>query len=136
MTPSLFEIENALGQHLAATPDIPAIAWPDGYLDAIRPLLIFQHNPFGVSDNTLDSTFPEWRGQVLITVLTDRNDMARQSRQLADTVMGRYPKGLRLNAGAGFSVLVTKPPEPRTGFPDGSDWRLPIVIDYMTEVRP
>ena len=129
---TLAEIEDAVGQHLAAMPQCPPIAWPDQSIEAPRPVIEFRHIPASVTDETLAGERAIWRGQFLLTVMTRRGGLAKDARAIAANIAARFPQALRLSAGDGV-VLIRKPAEPRAGFPDGSDWRLPVVIDYQTE---
>ena len=129
---TLEEIEEAAGRHLLGMDLCPPIAWPDQDFDGPRPFIEFRHIPATVTDATLAGERPTWRGQFLLTVMAERAGLAKEARSIAGRVMARFPHTLRLPAPSGV-VLIRKPPEARSGFPDGSDWRLPVVIDYQTE---
>jgi hypothetical protein len=114
-------------------PAVPTIAWPDQDADPARPFLEFRHFPVLVSDTDIAGGGEVWRGQVLINVVAARGDLAKAARTIAEQVRARFAFPLRLPVTGGGTVLVRKPPEVRAGIPDGADWRLPVVIDYITE---
>lgn len=132
---NLDEVEDAFGKDLLEIPGRPSIIWPGGNLDVPRPRLIFQHNPFAVEDDTLDCTYIYWTGNFTLTALTTGSNRVNEARYIYELLKDRYPKGRRIAINAQNTMLINKPPAPRTGFPDGADWRLPIVIDYLTEKK-
>jgi len=77
-------------------------------------------------------------GRMIVQVVTERaGEMAAGAPQgedaaydHADSVAALFPEGLRLSI-TGGQVVVTAPPEIRGGFPDESDWRVPVVIRYQ-----
>lgn len=129
---ALQNIETALGQHLLTMPACPPVVWDDQDVLPERPYVRFAHVPVQVMDDTLAGTEPRWQGQVLLTVTTPKGKLAQDARRIAGKLCLHFPKTLRLPVPDGI-VLIHRPPEPRSGFPDGSDWRLPVVIHYKTE---
>lgn len=132
MTP--VEIEKALGQRLAAMPNVPTIVWPNQDANPPRPFLLFQHVPVTRADATLDGAGETARGYALVTVVTDRNvdTFATPANALAGSVMAQFAYGLRLSMAAG-EITINKPPEALAGYRDGPDWRAPVRVDYVAE---
>lgn len=130
MTPA--DIENALGQRLAATVGIPAIVWPNQDADPARPFILFQHVPVSRNDATLEGVGETARGYVTATIVTARNVFSSLGNALAATVMAQFPYGLELTMTVG-KITINKPPEVLPGYRDGPDWRLPVRISYVAE---
>jgi hypothetical protein len=127
------DIENALGQRLALAPSLGTIVYPNDHSNPARPYLVFQHVPVSRSDNTIAGSKAIARGYAVVTIVADRGKFATPANVTAAAIMARFPKGLRLTVGTD-SIVVTKPPEvsPPGGYTDGTDWRLPVRIDYAT----
>lgn len=130
MTP--VEIENALGQQLAAMSGAPTIVWPNQDANPARPFILFQHVPVTRTDATLDGVGETARGYVLATVVAARDGFATAANTLAAQIMAQFPYGLRLAMTVG-EITISKPPEALAGYRDGPDWRVPTRIDYVAE---
>ncbi len=130
MTP--YEIETALGQHLAnAVTDYP-IAWQNQDIDPPRPFIDFQHVPVSTSDRTWSGGDEINLGTVILTVITKRDKFTKQALQIAGEIKQAFPYTTRILTGNGL-IIINKPPELQQPFRDGSDWRQPVKIDYQTE---
>ena len=129
MTP--VEIENALGQRLAAMGGA-TIVWPNQDANPARPFILFQHVPVLRTDRTLDGVGETATGYVTATVVAERDGFATAANTLAGQVMAQFPYGLALAMGVG-AITINKPPEVLPGYPDGPDWRTPVRISYVAE---
>jgi len=126
------QIERALGQHLADMASAPAIAWPNKAFKIEPPYLEFRHSPATREDDTLDCIGTIQTGLVLITAVMPRDDFATDGNVLAQRVADRFPKGFRITAGTGV-VLISAPSALGAPFVDGSLYRQPVIVRYLTE---
>jgi hypothetical protein len=126
------QIETALGQHLAAMPSCPPIAWPNKDANPARPFLAVQHVPTLRAARQIQGNGYIGEGFMMVTVVAARDTFAGPASVIAQALINRFPQGLRLLAGAG-RVLIHKPAEPMPAFRDGPDWRQPVRIAYRLE---
>lgn len=126
------QIENAIGQHLAGMANCPPIAWPNKDFTPTGDYLEFRHSPNERINNDLTGGFDRQTGIVLITVISQRDKFTATALNIAQNISNRFPKGLRLTAGTG-KVLISNPAALAAGFVDGSYWRQPVTIRYLTE---
>ena len=127
------EIETALGQRLSGMSGVPAIAWPNrSFTPGSATYLEFRHSPGERTDPVLAGGDPQQSGIVLITVVTPAGGFATAANTLAQQVADRFPKALRLTAGSG-NVVISAPSSLATPFQDGSWWRQPVRVFYITE---
>lgn len=126
------EIETALGQHLGGMTDCPPIAWPNKVFTPNGLYLEFRHSPNERLDQTLGGKFPYQTGLVLVTVVTAKDQFTGEANTVAQSIADRFPKSLRLSAGAG-KVLINEPTALAAPFQDGAYWRQPVRIAYITE---
>jgi hypothetical protein len=129
---TLDEIETALGQRLATMTACPPIAWPNKDVNPARPFLFVQHVPTPRAARQLQGSGYIGGGALMVTIVTARDKFATQANTIAQSVIDRFPQGLRLSAGNG-TVLIHKPAEPMPAFQDGPDWRQPVRIAYRLE---
>lgn len=130
------QIETALGQRLrnGLSSTIP-IAWQnDDFTPGTVPYVEFVHSPTSRDDDTITGNYAIQLGLCIITVVAPRGQFTTASLGLAKTIAALYPKGLRLAAGTG-TVLIYKPTDIVPGFVDGTYWRQPLRVSYMTEGR-
>ena len=125
-------IETAIGQHLTGMTDCPPVAWPNKDFTPSGTYIEFRHAPNERRDDTIDGIGAYQIGLVLLTVVSAKDKFTTTANDVAEAIMARFPKGLRLDAGSG-TVLVNAPVNPGTGFPDGAYWRQPLTLSYLTE---
>lgn len=125
------DIEQAIGQHLAGMGSTP-IAWPNDDFTPSGTYIEFRHVPGERFDDTIDANGPNQTGIVLLTVVTRSGGFANEANALAAQIADRFPKALRLAAGAGKLVFYA-PASPGTPFQDGAYFRKPVRIFYITE---
>lgn len=132
-------IETALGQRLAALPNVPPIAWPNANYDPKAPNAVpyieFIHSPVQRLDDTLDASDERQEGLALMTVIIARGQFTRPANALADAIAARFPNGLRLPLTTGDDVMLTKPTDIVAGFTDGVYYRVPVRLTYRTVDR-
>jgi len=126
------QIEQALGQHLADMTSAPAIAWPNKSFSGTPPYLEFRHSPATREDDTLDCIGTIQTGIVLVTAVMPRDYFSTDGNVLAQRVADRFPKGFRIASGTGV-VLISAPSALGAPFVDGSLYRQPVIIRYLTE---
>lgn len=129
---TLNEIETAMGQHLEGMDDCPPIAWPNKDFTPSGDYLEFRHAPNERRDDVISGGYAYQIGIALITVVTAKDAFSTTANGLAQDIMDRFPKALRLSAGTG-NVVIYSPANPGSGFVDGVNWRQPITIQYLTE---
>lgn len=126
------DIENAIGQRLAAMTDCPPINFPNRDLDSARPLIVFTHNVVSRREAGINGGGAMQEGFVEATVLIDAGDFANEAMQWADAIIARFPKALRLALANGGQVVIQSAQVMGAGYRDGRDYRLPVRIAYRT----
>lgn len=126
------EIEQVIGQHLANMVGVPAIAWPNKDYSGTVPYIEFRHVPVDRVDPVISGGYAYMTGIVLLTVVVSRDAFNSAAWDIAQAISARFPKALRLTGATG-KVVINRPPTPGTGFVDGTYWRQPISISYITE---
>ncbi|WRH62038.1 MAG: phage tail terminator-like protein [Fuscovulum sp.] len=131
---NLNAIETAIGQRLA-TPAILPIVYPNKAASPAKPYAVLQHVPTMRDSKAIsgDGGVIE-RGYFTITVVAPSNTFSTVANGKADEIAARFPMGFKL-AVNGRILTVTKPASPMTPYPDGSDWRQPIRVDYQVTDR-
>lgn len=129
-------IETALGQRLAALPNVPPIAWPNANYDpkatGAVPYVEFVHSPVQRLDDTIDASDERQEGLALMTVVIARGQFTGPANALADAIAAHFPNGLRLPLSTGDDVMMAKPTDVIQGFTDGIYWRVPVRVTYRT----
>jgi hypothetical protein len=126
------DIENAIGQHLAAMTNCPPIAFPDKDFTPNGPYIEMRHVPGERFDDTIDAIGAIQTGIILLTAVTPAGGFATAANTIAGAIAARFPKALRL-AAAGRTVLINAPASPGTPFTDGAYFRKPVRVFYITE---
>lgn len=127
------DISKALGQHLVALSGLPPIYWenqnvPEG---TVRPYLSVQmvrvsrRNPDlgGGSSGTISRKFMQ------VTIVSDLGKFATAGEETADAIAAHFVKGTRLTENGG-KVSIMDAPNILPAMRGGSDWRVPVQIDY------
>jgi hypothetical protein len=130
---TLDEIETALGQHLAAMPNCPPIAWGNKSADHPKPYIRTLHSPVSRIDATIDCSLPEDKiGLWMVTVVSESDQFTTQANTIAEAIAQHFRQGKRLAAGSG-NVLIDRA-EPVAGFhDDANDWNVPVRMRYRSE---
>lgn len=123
----------ALSTHLLTLSDVLPLAFENRKLPNTRPYMIEENMPlptigFGLANTGTKSL----SGQYKITIVWDTNKYSHKAQAEGDRIIEHFPRGLRLDLQGGGTVLVSQEPYPIKAYPDGSDWRLPIVVPYKT----
>lgn len=126
------EIEQVIGQHLSGMAGVPDIAWPNKDYDGAVPYIEFRHVPVERVDPVISGGFAYMSGIVLLTVVVARDGFTSAAWDIVQDISDRFPKALRL-AGSTGTVVINRPAVPGTGFVDGTYWRQPISVSYITE---
>ena len=127
------DIEQSVGQHLEGMIDCPPIAWPNAdFTPTGAPYIEFRHAPNDRVDPVIDGGYEYQIGLFLLTVVVPSGGFAGTANTLAQDIANRFPKALRLPAGAG-NVVISAPSSLANGFQDGAYWRQPVRVPYITE---
>lgn len=126
------DIETAVGKHLALMQDCPSIAWPNKDYSGTTPYIEFRHAPTDRVDETVSGGYPRQIGLFLLTVVVERDKFTGPANAIAQDIADRFPKAQRIIAADG-TVLINTPSSLGTGFQDGSFWRQPVRVSYITE---
>lgn len=126
------DISKALGQHLQSLADVPYIVWPnkDKPASVARPYLVVQ--VVRVSRRAPDLKNGDAviaRGLYQVTVVAALNKDATDADALAGRIAAHFPKAKRLTENGG-TVTILDAPDILPAMRDGSDWRVPVHIDY------
>ncbi|QDP53959.1 MAG: hypothetical protein GOVbin2937_36 [Prokaryotic dsDNA virus sp.] len=127
------DISKALGQYLMGMADAPPIYWenqnvPEGtarpYL-SVQMVRVSRRNPdlAGGSAGTIA------RGYMQITIVSDLDQFATSAEETADAIAAYFVKGTKLEESGG-KVTIMEAPSILPALRDGSDWRVPVQIDY------
>jgi hypothetical protein len=126
------DIENAIGQHLAAMTDCPPIAWPNADFTPTGTYIEFRHVPGARVDPVISGGFAYQTGIALLTVVTPAGRFAGEANAIAAQIAERFPKATRMPADGG-NVVIQAPANPGTAFTDGAWFRKPVSVRYITE---
>lgn len=127
---TLTEIETAFGQRLA-TPAIAPAVWPNKAAAPAKPYITVAHYPVSRDSAAISGAGAVvTRGYFMLTVVAESNTFSTGANAKVDDIAARFPMGLKLTVG-GQVMRVSRPPQPAQSFPDGSDWRAPVRIDYV-----
>lgn len=129
---TLDQLETAVGQRLEGMTDCPPIAWPNQDFTPSGTYIEFRHAPNGRIDETIDAAGARFEGLFVITAVVQSGGFSTAANTLAQAIMDRFPKALRLTAGSG-NVVINAPASPGSGFQDGAYWRQPVIVSYVTE---
>lgn len=131
------DISKALGQHLLALADVPAIVWENKDPGAlVRPYLVAQMVRVNRKSRDLAGGGGiVAKGYLQVTIVYEVDAWARPAEQLADRIATHFSKGTTLAENGGV-VTVMDEPNILTALRDGSDWRVPIQIDYQGNLTP
>jgi len=129
---TLDEIEQAVGEHLAALSPAPDIAWPNKDFTPDGEYVEFRHIPNERVDPVISGGYEYQIGIFLLSAVTASGGYSGAANTLAQRVADRFPKALRLAAGGG-SVVISAPARFGTPFQDGTRFRVPVEVRYITE---
>lgn len=125
-------IEDAFEARLLTLPDVPPIAWPNKDFTPSGTYLEFRISPNDVLDPVISGGYEYEIGIALVTVVTPANEFSKESNTIAQAIKAHFPKGLRLTS-VGTTVVINAPVSRGTPFPDGTYFRQPLRISYITE---
>lgn len=126
------DVQAAIGQALAAVSVLPAIVWPNKDATPALPYLVFDPVPVGRISRTLAGASETASGYVLVTVVSKQNEFATIAQAIAQTIVNAFPRGLRITT-TGGKVLINQPTRIMQAYDDGTHWRTPVRVEYLTE---
>lgn len=139
---SMNDTEFVIGSHLEGIENLPPVAYQNKEFSGEPPYIEFVHSPNTVINDTLGSGFEHRLGIFLLTIVTPRNDFTEKTNDIAESIVKRFPFGLSLRRD-GDNVLYDKvrretvtingPTFIGPSFADGSYWRQPVTVFYITE---
>ncbi|HEX8469974.1 MAG TPA: phage tail terminator-like protein [Brevundimonas sp.] len=115
------------GPLYAANLGLP-VAWPNVPAPGDAPRIDVAWADPDRTDPTLAMDSPIERGRMILTAVTPADEGEDPGNVLGDQLRAAYPACTRL-PGAGVLVLLGVPLV-RTGFRDGDEWRVPVVVPY------
>lgn len=127
------DISKALGQRLQSLADVPYIVWPnkDAPEGLARPYLTVQMVRVSRRELSLSGTGGLIaRGFMQVTIVADLDEFATEAETLADNIATHFRKGTKMTENGG-KVTIMDAPNVLPGIRDGSDWRVPVQIDYF-----
>ena len=68
-------------------------------------------------------------GVLQLTVISDVGIQSRPSNTMAQTIANLYGAGDIIPI-TGGNIVISRKPDIRDGYRDGSDWRVPVIIRY------
>jgi len=132
---TLKEIEAIVGERLDGIADAPPIAWPNQDFLPNGAYIELRHSPGERFDDTIDAIGPIQTGLFLATAVVPSGGFTNDANDLAQAIADRFNKALRL-IGEEETVVITAPASFGSGFQDGTNWRQPVRISYITETNP
>jgi len=126
------EITVALKARLVTVAGSIPVAWPGKDFTPGQEYIEFAHAPTQRIDNTGTGGATAQEGIVLMTAVVRAGIGETRAEQIADIIRAGFPYPLRLTAGSA-KVLINRPPEPAPGFTDGTYYRIPVRVRYITE---
>ena len=124
MTPT--QIIGAFRARLLTLPNAPAIVWEDEHADPARPYLAVQHVPASRVEPGMAGGGAYTTGYFAVTVVTARGQQSHPAHAIAAGIIAHFPKALPLGR-----LRITGARLANPGFTDGTDYRLPVRIDYI-----
>lgn len=124
MTPDA--ILNALGQRLAALTSCPPIVWPNKVTTPpARPYLTVQMAARDDIDPTIAGGDGYSEGRMVVVVVSDPDAYTTAADQLAARIKAHFPKALRTGG------VTIRSSSVKGGYPTDTDWRIPVLIDWI-----
>lgn len=124
------DISQVLGQRLAAMTNCPTIVWENKDATPVRPYLAVQMVRVSRRSPGLNGGGVISKGFMQVTIVADVDEWAFPAERLAQDISDRFPKALRLPGPSNGKVTIMESADIKTGFRDGSDWRLSVQINY------
>jgi hypothetical protein len=126
------EIDAAIKAHALTVAGAIPVSWPNKDFTPGAEYIEIRHQPVQRIDTTGTGDNSQQDGLVLFNCTIRAGNGETRALQIADVIRAGFPKALRLAAGSG-NVVITKPADPRSGFTDGSYYRMPVLVGYTTE---
>ena len=123
------DISKALGRRISDVNLGYPLAWENKNFGDKRPFLVFELVPISSQDNTLAGGFEIHRGFMQISVVAELNKFSNDADDIADEVAALFPKALKIPI-TGGTITIIAPAFIGQGYRDGSDWRVPVRVDY------
>lgn len=139
---SLNDTEFVIGRWLQGIDNLPPIAWQNKEFNDKPPYIEFRHSPNTIINDRLGSGFEHRLGIFLMTVVMPRNESTVKANEIAETIVRRFPKALHLVREGDEvvqtivrrrTVTINEPSIFGAGFYDGTYWRQPVTVFYITE---
>lgn len=125
------DINNGIKSRLSTIRPVQTIIWPNVTSKADRPFIELTITATSREDTTLkggNSILREF-GVISAVVVADLDEGENAANDIADLIVGVFPPGLKLDIDGG-SVDILRAPNITGGLRDGSEWRVPVVIQY------
>jgi hypothetical protein len=125
------DINNGIKAQLATASPAYPIVWPNVKSQADRPFIELTITATSREDTTLKggSSILREFGIISAVVVADLDEGEDAANDIADLIAGVFPPGLKLDIEGG-SVDILRAPNISGGLRDGSEWRVPVVIQY------
>jgi hypothetical protein len=126
MTPAA--IQAALLARMSAVNIPPAL--PNQDYSGARPYVEILPRIADRGDDTLKGEMLREVGRLAVNVVVTADTGTDAADGYAQTIVGLFPKALRLPLTGGGEIVIQRPADVRGGFNDGPDWKVPVVVHY------
>lgn len=122
-------VENALkARVLTNTTGLP-IAWPNQDHPGTEPFIAVDFVRIARTDPTIKGGHTISQGRLVMAVVVQINSSTETANGHADALAALFPFASSIWAGA-VRIDITKPADIREGYRSGSEWRVPVLVDY------
>lgn len=95
----------------------------------VKPYFVVDLSVVNRTNRCLSGGTEQAMGVCQITLVSETGEGDSTSRAKAQEVIAIFPYGLRM----GSEVLVDQPTKAQNGYRDGSDWRTPVMINFLAQ---
>ena len=122
-------VESALKARVAANSTGLSIAWPNQDHPGTEPFIAVDFVRIARTDPTIKGGHTISQGRLMMSVVVQVNTSTATANGYAETLAALFPFASSIWAGA-VRIDITKPADIREGYRSGSEWRVPVLVDY------
>jgi hypothetical protein len=123
------DIELALFAEIEGAAFTLPIWFPNQDAPGEKPYIVVQIVRVNRRDDTLNGENTISLGRVIGTIVTPTGKGSKEATRHADAFAELFPMGKAIPV-TGGQIVFTKPADIQEGFPDGADWRVPVIAQY------
>lgn len=105
------------------------------YASMPRPAIVFQYEPAERPAMTLKGAeIIQENGVFSASIVVEQGQGTAGAFDHAHAIAAAFGEGDRISI-TGGQIVIMKPAEVRGGYPDGANWRVPVVVNYSAAAR-